>query len=132
MGRLISDRIREPKAYAFYDVSGTVRSWGRRGVLWGGIFGFALGAAFVAIPFTSDVLTFGIIGTLIVAAVEGAVIAGAVSVCIAAFCGKGERYSSARTPSVCDAEGHILSWTAPPILRGEISPPDPAEKETQA
>ena len=88
-------RIFEPKAFAFYDVSGSVKSWGRRGVLAGGAFGFVLGVAFVAIPFTSDVLTFGVIGTLIVAAVEGAVIAGAFAVCVAAFYGKGELYSNA-------------------------------------
>lgn len=89
-----STRNLEPKALAFYDVSRCVKAWGRRGVLLGGIFGFALGVMFVAIPFTSDVLTFGVIGTLIVAAVEGAVIAGAFSVCIAAFYGKGEIYNN--------------------------------------
>ncbi len=87
-------RILEPRAFAFYDVSGCIKSWGRRGVLLGGIVGFALGVAFVAIPFTSDVLTFGVLGTLAVAAVEGAVIAGAFAVGIAAFCGKGEPYST--------------------------------------
>ncbi|MDR3527935.1 MAG: hypothetical protein P4L57_11705 [Rhizomicrobium sp.] len=90
-----SKQILRPEALAFYDVSRSVKSWGRQGVVFGGVFGFALGAAFVAIPFTSDVLTFGVIGTLVVAAVEGAVIAGAFAVCIAAFCGKGELYSRA-------------------------------------
>ncbi len=94
MARSISKRILQPKIFAFYDVSGSVKFWGRRGVVLGGVFGFALGVAFAAIPFTSDVLTFGVIGTLIVAAVEGAVIAGAFAAGIAAFYGKGELYSN--------------------------------------
>jgi hypothetical protein len=91
MNNFEPESIVERSAVAFYDVSGDVRSWGRRGILGGGIFGFALGIGFVAIPFTSDVLTFGVAGTLIVAAVEGAVIAGAFSAFAAALYGKGAR-----------------------------------------
>ena len=80
----------ERNVVVFHNVDGAVRSWGRRGILGGGILGFALGICFVAIPFTSDVLTFGIAGTLIVAAVEGAVIAGAFGAFAAALYGRGE------------------------------------------
>ena len=80
--------------------------------MFGGVFGFTLGAAFVAIPFTSDVLTFGVIGTLVVAAVEGAVIAGAFAVCIAAFYGKGELYS----------HGARSGRSVPPVLSSEVWP----------
>ena len=86
-----SESIVERNFVTFYDVDGDVRSWGRRGILGGGLFGFALGIGFVAIPFTSDVLTFGIAGTLIVAAVEGAVIAGAFGAFAAALYGRGVR-----------------------------------------
>jgi hypothetical protein len=86
-----SESIVERNVVAFHNVDGDVRSWGRRGILGGGIFGFALGIGFVAIPFTSDVLTFGIAGTLIVAAVEGAVIAGAFGAFAAALYGRGVR-----------------------------------------
>ena len=74
---------------AMHDVGDAVKSWGRRG-LWGGaIAGFGLGAVFVSVPTTSTVLAFGVIGTLVVAAVEGAVVAGALSACAAALYGSG-------------------------------------------
>jgi len=78
-------------AVAFHDVDSVVRSWGRRGIFGGGLFGLALGISFVAIPFTSDVLTFGVVGTLIVATVESAVIAGAFGAFAAALYGRNVR-----------------------------------------
>lgn len=122
--------MRVPKAFAFYDVSGTIKSWGRRGVLLGGTFGFMLGVALVAIPFTTDVLTFGIIGTLIVAAVEGAVIAGAFAVCIAAFCARGERYRSERAYIISTSGNNALCEDAPSGLRAEPSTNLSTQKES--
>ena len=90
-----AESIGERNVVAFHNVDGDVRSWGRRGIVGGGIFGFALGVGFVAIPFTSDVLTFGIAGTLIVAAVEGAVIAGAFGAFAAALYGRGAQRGTA-------------------------------------
>lgn len=80
---------RELKSRPVYDVGASVKSWGRRGIAWGGAAGFALGVVFVAIPLTSDILTFGILGTLIVATVEGAVVAGAFGAIAAALYGNG-------------------------------------------
>jgi hypothetical protein len=59
-----------------HDVTSSVKSWGRTGIILGANFGLVFGAILVAIPFTTDVLTFGVIGTLLVGAVECAVIAG--------------------------------------------------------
>jgi len=81
-------------AVAFHDVDSVVRSWGRRGIFGGGLFGLALGISFVAIPFTSDVLTFGVAGTLIVATVESAVIAGAFGAFAAALYGRSVRHGT--------------------------------------
>ncbi len=89
MDRLEPEQIIRSNAVAYYDVSDCVKSWGRRGILGGGLFGFALGAALVAIPHADNILTFGAVGTLIVAAVEAAVIAGAFGACAAALYGKG-------------------------------------------
>jgi hypothetical protein len=77
------------KAVVVRDVGVCVKSWGRRGIFWGGLFGFVLSAILVAIPFTSDALTFGTIGTLLVGAVECAVIAGGFGATVAAFFGPG-------------------------------------------
>ena len=85
----ISHRFIEKDSIVVHDVGSCIKSWGRRGVLSGGLFGFVLAAILVAIPLTNDVLTFGTIGTLFVAAVECAVIAGAFGVLAAALYGQG-------------------------------------------
>jgi hypothetical protein len=89
MDNLESEQFIERNVVALYDVSDCIKSWGRRAILGGGFFGFALGAALVAIPHTENVLTFGVVGTLIVGVVEGAVIAGAFAAFAAALYGKG-------------------------------------------
>jgi hypothetical protein len=89
MDRLDSKFLIESEAVVLHDVSDRVKSWGQRGILAGGLFGFAIGAVFVAIPQTANVLAFGVAGTLLVAAMEGAVIAGAFSACAAALYTKG-------------------------------------------
>ncbi len=89
MDKLQSEQFIERSAVAYYDVGDCLKSWGRRGIFWGGLFGFALGATLVAIPNTENVLSFGVAGTLIVAVVECAVIAGAFAAFAAALYGKG-------------------------------------------
>jgi hypothetical protein len=78
-----------------YDLDGCIRVWGKRGILSGGLIGLVLGALFVANPFTANALTFGIAGTLIVCAIECAVVAGAFAATLAALHGQGIRRSSA-------------------------------------
>lgn len=95
MDALVSPRSAEGNTTAIYDVGDCIKSWGRRGILSGGLVGFAFGAIFAAIPLTTDVLTFGTIGTLIVGAVECAVIAGAFGAFAAALYGKGLHHGSA-------------------------------------
>jgi len=82
-------RSAKKDAVAAYDVGGCIRSWGRRGILWGGLLGFALGAIFIANPPATDVLTFGTIGTLIVCVIECAVVGGALGALLAALNGQG-------------------------------------------
>jgi hypothetical protein len=95
MDRLESEQIIERTTIAYYDVSDRVKSWGRRGILGGGVLGFVLGAALVAIPHANNILTFGVVGTLIVAVVEVAVITGAFAACAAALYGNGGKAISA-------------------------------------
>lgn len=85
--------LRTPEAASapFYNVTGCVKTWGRRGVFWGALFGLVFGAILVAIPLSDDILTFGVIGTLLVAAVECAVVAGAFAAFAAALYGSGVR-----------------------------------------
>jgi hypothetical protein len=86
---LAETRTPKPGTVSINDVGACVRSWGRRGILSGGLFGFVFAAILVAIPLTTDVLTFGTVGTLIVGAVECAVVAGAFGALAAALYGQG-------------------------------------------
>jgi hypothetical protein len=94
-------------------VGDCIKSWGRRGILAGSLVGFALAMAFVAAPHTTTILALGVVGTLIVGAVEGAVIAGAFGACAAALYGKGVLRGSAasldRTLS-CSRRAPAVGW----------------------
>lgn len=79
----------ETKSSAIFDVGARVKTWGKRGIVCGGTAGFMLGVVFVAIPFSSHVLSFGILGTLTVVTVEGAFIAGTFGAFAALIYGKG-------------------------------------------
>lgn len=82
-------RVSKPSNSAsFHDVSAMIKSWGRRGIFWGALFGFALGAILVAAPITTDTLTLGVFGTLLVGAIECAAIAGAFAAFAAALYAK--------------------------------------------
>ncbi|HEY0283178.1 MAG TPA: hypothetical protein VGC27_11215 [Rhizomicrobium sp.] len=72
-----------------HDVGNCVKSWGLRGILLGGSFGFVAVAILVALPLTTEVLTFGTIGTLIVGTIECAVVGGGFGVLAAALFGQG-------------------------------------------
>jgi hypothetical protein len=84
--------VRRPpytKTTPLTDVTACVKSWGRRGVIGGAVFGFVLGIILVAIPLSTNILTFGVGGTLLVAVVECAVIAGGFAALAAALFGQG-------------------------------------------
>jgi len=70
------------------DVPTRVKSWGRLGVYWGAAFGFTLGAILVAVRLSTDILTIGVVRTLMVAAIECAVIAGGFAALAAALVSK--------------------------------------------
>jgi hypothetical protein len=117
MNTIAISREVEKGPIVVHDVGDCIRSWGKRGIISGGFFGFVLAAILVAIPLTTDVLTFGTIGTLIVGAVECAVVAGAFGVLAAALYGRGvlRADATARLPASADRrEGDIplSEWPA--------------------
>jgi hypothetical protein len=85
----VISRSAKQDAVSVHDVDGCIRSWGWRGILSGGLFGVVLGAILVVNLPTGAALTFGIIGTLFVCAIECAVVAGAFGALIAALSGQG-------------------------------------------
>ncbi len=63
----------------YYNVGDRMKSWGKVGAFWGGIWGWLFGSAFFFIPGIGPLLFAGPVIGWIVGALEGAVIVGGVS-----------------------------------------------------
>ncbi len=68
----------EEHVVGFYNAGDRIKSWGKTGAFWGGIWGLLFGAAFFAIPGLGPVLAAGPVVAWIVGALEGAVVVGGV------------------------------------------------------
>ena len=53
--------------------------WGKRGVLWGGLWGLFLGGVSMTIPIVGPVMVLGYLAAIVVSAVEGAIMIGGLS-----------------------------------------------------
>jgi hypothetical protein len=99
---------RVPAVTAHNNVDGCIKSWCIRGMFVGALFGAAIGAVFVTYPLDTDMLTFGVIGTLAVCAIECAVIAGAFGAFAAALYGNGNPHGNIAGLSIPRAAGRVL------------------------
>lgn len=63
----------------YYNTSDRMKSWGKVGAFWGGIWGWLFGSAFFFVPGIGPLLFAGPIIGWMVAALEGAVIFGSLS-----------------------------------------------------
>jgi hypothetical protein len=73
----------------FFNQGDRVRFWGLRGAFWGGLWSLFFGGLFVTVPVVGPVVALGYIGTIIIGALEGAVLVGGVSAISAALYGIG-------------------------------------------
>lgn len=64
----------------YYNANDRMKSWGKHGAFWGGIWGILFGSAFFAVPGLGPLLVAGPLVALIVSALEGAVVIGGLSV----------------------------------------------------
>jgi hypothetical protein len=69
----------EEQVVGYYNTGDRMKYWGKQGALWGGIWGWFIGAAFFAIPGIGPVLVAGPLVGWIVGALEGAVITGGLT-----------------------------------------------------
>ncbi len=69
----------------YYNSGDRMKYWGKLGAFWGGIWGLLFGAAFFVIPGIGPVLVGGPLVAWIIAALEGAVVVGGLSVLGAAL-----------------------------------------------
>lgn len=69
----------EDKVVGFYNVGDRVKLWGKRGAVWGGLWGLFFGGLFLSIPIVGHVIFLGYIVTAALSAAEGAVVVGSLS-----------------------------------------------------
>jgi uncharacterized membrane protein len=63
----------------YYNTGDRMKSWGKLGAFWGGLWGLLVGAAFFVIPGIGPVVVAGPVVAWIVGALEGAVVVGGLS-----------------------------------------------------
>ncbi|GEM79799.1 general stress protein [Vibrio superstes] len=66
-------------ATGFYNMNDRVKTWGKAGALWGGVWGALLGSGMFWVPTFGALLVAGPLVTTLVGAIEGATITGGFS-----------------------------------------------------
>ena len=69
----------DEQVVGYYNTGDRMKYWGKMGAFWGAIWGWLFGAAFFAIPGIGPILVAGPLVAWVVAALEGAVVAGGLS-----------------------------------------------------
>ena len=68
----------EEKVVGFYNTGDRVRLWGSRGAFWGGFWGLFFGGLFISTPVAGPVFVVGFLASVVMAAIENAVVVGAM------------------------------------------------------
>lgn len=79
----------EEKVVGYYNAGERMKYWGTQGAFWGSLWGLLIGSAFFWVPGIGPIVVAGPIITSIVAALEGAVVFGTLSVVGAGLCSLG-------------------------------------------
>ena len=69
----------EENVVGYYNTGDRMKSWGKIGAFWGGLWGFLFGSAFFFIPGIGPLAVAGPLVSWIVGALEGAAVIGGVS-----------------------------------------------------
>jgi hypothetical protein len=75
----------DEKVVGFYNTGDRIKFWGTRGAFWGGFWGLFLGGLFVTAPVVGQVVVLGYLASIVVAAIENAVVVGGISALVAAL-----------------------------------------------
>ncbi|MBV8115359.1 MAG: DUF3341 domain-containing protein [Silvibacterium sp.] len=75
----------EEHVVGYYTTGDRMKYWGSMGAFWGGLWGLLVGAAFFWVPGVGPLLVAGPVAAWIIAALEGAVVVGGLSVLGAAL-----------------------------------------------
>lgn len=69
----------DEKVVGFYNIGDRVKFWGKQGAFWGGLWGLFFGGLFITIPVVGYVAVLGYLATVMIAAIENAVVVGGLS-----------------------------------------------------
>jgi len=69
----------EEKVVGFYNVGDRVKFWGLRGAFWGGLWGLFFGGLFMTVPVIGNVVVLGYLASVVIGAIDNALVVGAVS-----------------------------------------------------
>lgn len=98
----------------FYNTGDRMKFWGQRGAFWGGLWGWLFGGAFMFIPVVGHVVVLGYLASMLVAAVEGAIVVGGLSALGAALYSSGiPKDSVLAYETAIKADGFIVTTHGP-------------------
>jgi len=69
----------------FYNTGDRMKIWGKYGAFWGALWGALFGGVFLTLPIIGPVVVVGYLASIVVSAIEGAVVVGGVSALSAAL-----------------------------------------------
>lgn len=99
----------EEKVVGFYNIGDRVAFWGTRGAAWGGLWGLFFGGLFLTIPAVGSLVVLGALASIIISALESAVLVGGVSALGAALYSLGiPKDSAIQYEAVVKADGFLV------------------------
>jgi hypothetical protein len=99
----------DEKVVGFYNVGDRIKFWGKRGAFWGGLWGWLFGGVFMMIPVVGHVVVLGYLATMVVSAIEGAIVVGGLSALGAALYSSGiPKDSVVAYESAVKADGFLV------------------------
>jgi hypothetical protein len=69
----------EESVVGFYNAGNRMKFWGKLGAFWGGMWGLLFGAFFMVIPGVGQLIVLGPLASMIVGALEAALVTGGLS-----------------------------------------------------
>ena len=69
----------EENVVGFYNAGDRMKFWGKLGAFWGGLWGILFGAFFMVIPGVGQLVVLGPLASMIVGALEAAIVTGGLS-----------------------------------------------------
>jgi uncharacterized membrane protein len=125
----------EDNAVGFYNIGDRVRFWGKRGLVWGGLWGMFFGGLFLTIPVVGHVIVLGYLAVVAASAIEGAVTVGGISAIGAALASIGVPHDSVvQYETVLKADSFLVMahGTAEEMARAHdlLAKANPASVET--